>query len=44
MLSPGVFETVYDNGVSVTVNYNNVDYTMGGITFPATDYVIKGVD
>lgn len=42
VLSDGVFETVYDNGTDIIVNYNLYDITTSdGITVGAENYVVK---
>lgn len=37
-LSPLVFQTLYENGNAVLVNYNDVDVTISGVTIPAKGY------
>lgn len=37
-LSPLVFQTLYENGNAVLVNYNDVDVTITGVTIPAKGY------
>lgn len=39
MLEDGVFETTYENGKSIIVNYNNYPYTHDGITIEAEDFI-----
>lgn len=41
-LSEEVYETVYENGLSVFVNYNDEDISVDGVSLPALSYVVKG--
>ena len=41
-LAEGVFETVFDSGYKVTVNYNTADYNAEGISVAAKGYKIEG--
>ncbi|CAM3376328.1 DUF5696 domain-containing protein [Marinicrinis lubricantis] len=42
-LAAGVFETTYENGTRIYVNYNREDYIQGGIHVPALDYsMVRG--
>jgi hypothetical protein len=41
-LANGVYETQYDNGISVIVNYNNTDYSENGVIVKANNYLYKG--
>lgn len=38
-LAPGVKETVYENGLSVIVNYNDAPYRGSGFEVPAKDFI-----
>lgn len=38
-VADGVFKTVYDNGVTIYVNYNEEEFTQDGLTIPAMGYV-----
>lgn len=42
ILAPGVYETVYSNGVSTIVNYNDYAVEVKGETIAAMDYSLKG--
>lgn len=43
ILADGVNMVTYENGTSIVVNYNDTDYSVGGVTCKAKDYnVIKG--
>ncbi|HHW09443.1 MAG TPA: hypothetical protein GXX29_05670 [Firmicutes bacterium] len=39
-LADDVFQTVYEDGTRVIVNYQDEEFTVDGITIPALDYVI----
>lgn len=41
-IADNVMQTVYDNGVTVTVNYNDFDVTCNGIKVSAMDYTVGG--
>lgn len=40
MLDEGVFETIYENGKRIVVNYNKHAYTTNGMTIGAEDFVV----
>ena len=40
-LAEEVTRTVYEDGTSVYVNYGSADYSAGGITVPARDYLVE---
>ena len=40
-LADNVYQTEYEDGTKVTVNYRYVDYSDGGITVKARDYLIE---
>jgi hypothetical protein len=40
-LAPGVFETVYENGARIFVNYNNNEVQTNGVSIPAKDFIIR---
>lgn len=42
VLSDGVRRTAYDNGVTVTVNYNNSEAEVNGEKIPAMGYTVNG--
>lgn len=42
-LQPDVFETEYENGVRVIVNYNDYEVNVDGIRIGKTDYTERGV-
>ena len=39
-LTDDVVRTTYDNGISVVVNYSDSNYSIGGISVDASDYVV----
>jgi hypothetical protein len=39
-LAPNVFETTYDGGKRIIVNYNLQSYSGGGISVPAQDFIV----
>lgn len=40
-ISQNLYRTVYENGVSIIVNYNNTDITVGNITVKAADFALE---
>lgn len=40
ILSPGVFETTYEGGKRLVVNYGTAPYSGGGLQVPAQDFVV----
>ena len=38
-IQANVYRTTYENGTTVTVNYNSSDVVIDGVTVPATDFV-----
>lgn len=40
--APGVFETMYSNGISIIVNYNDQPVEVDGVHVNALDYSLKG--
>lgn len=43
-LAPGVYRTLYESGISITVNYNDRSVQAGGIAIDARSYVVGGDD
>jgi hypothetical protein len=43
-LAEGVYQTIYENNLSVIVNYNNVVATVNGNTIEPMGYIIGGVE
>lgn len=41
-LSDGVFETRYENGTAIVVNYNDTAYSAGGITVKPREFAVVG--
>jgi hypothetical protein len=39
-LAEGVYQTTYEDGTRVVVNYNERPYTLESVTVPATDFVV----
>jgi hypothetical protein len=42
MLADGVYETTYDNGVRIVVNYNDTVYRRPGLTVQPYDFARTG--
>ena len=40
-LSEGVFETKYENGTCVYVNYNEIDYVYNNLVITAGSFAVK---
>jgi len=40
-LAEGVYETTYEDGTKVYVNYNNKDFNYEGVVIPSRDYVVE---
>lgn len=43
-LQPGVKKIAYSDGCIIYINYNEAEVVSGGVTIPAKDYVIRGVE
>ncbi|UVI31502.1 DUF5696 domain-containing protein [Paenibacillus spongiae] len=41
-LSERVYQTTYENGTKISVNYGNEDVSINGVTIKALDYIVEG--
>ena len=42
-ITEGVYQTVYDNDISVIVNFNNEEFEFNNVKIKPNDFILKGV-